>query len=944
MQPVTTQKHMGSGGPWLATIALANLLAGAALPSPALAQADAGSLGLKELKILADQNVQSKSFSQSIPYLEELILRLQYTEEERTWKVLEWAMFQLGVAHLEMGRYATSVTNFHDYIKRWPKGNSVKHAYLLQGEAYASQEQWHEVRRVMRILTKNPSLRRREQVWARRLIGESYFREQKWAESIPSLTYVVENCTRRELRDLAAVQVTTALVKVENFDGLFRFIPYVYRTTARFDIDLNIALIQAGDRNYETDRYPYAISSYRLVHFKSELEKNLEVRIATAEHRLKMLWNERDIEFSQMSGMHRNLKRLIKDYKIQRVELRELPDYDQEVIIRMAQTYLNLERYWEALTQFRRVFDMYPDHELAEQGLYSAYATAREMEQEERAMKEGYDYLQAFPLGTYWEGLTVSLGQLHVRRKEYTQCLRLSEASLEEKPDHSLKPNLLYLMGYCHFHLNQHEQALDRFAEILSEHPDSAFVEDASYWHPMAHLFLHHYTPAREEFGVFLATFPESTYYEDGSFRYAVGFYGEGNHPSSEEQLQTFVKAYPKSRLLGEAYCMLGDITASWAKLDLALDYYRRVPDAAVNMTEINYAAFQSARVYELEAKYDEIIALFRDYIEAHGEEGNFSQALYWIGNAYMRSERHDQALDTFFNGIIAYGDARAQYGIDMMIRDLAIQHQTLQGLDSHQRFMRKLYRALAEARKDSRRTLNLRLVTLFTEVTPSGTARDKLVAILMNPKNLEFAGPLTLAIMGREATARGKKELARSTYRTLLNEFGDSDFTVDALSGLAELDIVAGNYQKAEAHLSALIAKYPRLPAAAKSQKRLGDVFRLQGKPEHAIEAYNTLLSIREWRGPLFPEALYWIGICHLEKDRSDQAFAHFERIYLLYRAYGNWTAKAYWRGAECLLKLNQTSDAVTTLRELIADKSLQDFPETEAARKKLATLGDQA
>ena len=302
--------------------------------------------------------------------------------------------------------------------------------------------------------------------------------------------------------------MTTALVRLERFEELFQVIPYVYRTPARYDIALNLALAEAGDRNYESDQFLRAISLYRLVFFKHELLENLTANIARAERDRKLVWQEPGLDRSRMVALNRQLKRQIQEYEIQQVQIRRIPDYDEEILIRLAQTYLNLRRYWEALTQFRRVFDERPQHPLAEQALYSAFATAREMENIERSIKEAYDYLDAYPLGEHWEPLTVELAQLHVQQKEYALALAVSGEALELKPDHSLRPHLLYLQGYSHFQREQLAEALARYEEILDRHPACAFVEDASYWRALTQLFLQRYSDAHTGFAAILEGLP----------------------------------------------------------------------------------------------------------------------------------------------------------------------------------------------------------------------------------------------------------------------------------------------------------------------------------------------------------------------------------------------------------------------------------------------------
>jgi tetratricopeptide (TPR) repeat protein len=123
-------------------------------------------------------------------------------------------------------------------------------------------------------------------------------------------------------------------------------------------------------------------------------------------------------------------------------------------------------------------------------------------------------------------------------------------------------------------------------------------------------------------------------------------------------------------------------------------------------------------------------------------------------------------------------------------------------------------------------------------------------------------------------------------------------------------------------------------------AQKRVADVHRIQGRPEEAIENYNMLFGVREWRGALTAEAVYRIGQCYFDQGNYEKAFAFFQRGYVLYEGYPAWAAKAYLGSADCLEQLGKTDQATATLREMLAQDPYAGLPEREQAQTKLDRL----
>lgn len=96
----------------------------------------------------------------------------------------------------------------------------------------------------------------------------------------------------------------------------------------------------------------------------------------------------------------------------------------------------------------------------------------------------------------------------------------------------------------------------------------------------------------------------------------------------------------------------------------------------------------------------------------------------------------------------------------------------------------------------------------------------------------------------------------------------------------------------------------------------------------------------VREWRGPLWPEALYKVGRCHLAKGDAEKAFAYFQRVYVLYGGYTTWVAKAYLDSGACLEQLGRKVEAARTYQEMLAVDALIKTPEGREALQRVTKL----
>ena len=857
-------------------------------------------------------------------------------------QALEFCMLNIGIAQIEQKKTEAAIASLKRFVERYPLSPKWAAAYILMGEAHALRGEWPRVQEIADgLLGSGEKLSYRERVYTHRLRSEACMKQKKWKEALPSAEYLYRNGPDWDTRTDAAVTLIICLARLDDLPRLHRFLPHVYETPARFDVGLNLVLVEEGDRRYGDRQFDKALMLYRLVFPKKVLIARLEERIADVKQ------NALRLEMSDVSEVaeagaarRRQIQRLLPELEKGLEQIRKTEDYDQRLGLRMAGCYYELQRYLEALYVYRGVYEDGPRSPEGEQALYSCFTTAYAAHDTARSLREGYEYLRAYPKGTFWEALVLNLVQVHIQEQQHPPALALMQKAAELSPDFSARDQLLYLRGFCHFQNEEPAAALAAFAALAKDFPDGPYADAAAYWSGMCHLFLGQHAEARAIFEAFLKKYPDRVYAEDATYRLGMACYGMADAAAAAQVFEDFLNRFPQSPAKAEVLNMLGDIAAGRGDLDRALDLYRRAPEFAVNQVQANYAVFQAARTYELENRFEEIIRLFRDYVARYGEKGNFTEAAYWIGNACMKQGRQDEALSEFFDTIVRHGDLPRNYGVDMILRDLIAEKGSLIDPDKRRAFMDRLYTEIDKARAEQRYTLTLRLVTLFAETASQRDVQQRLSLSILRESNIPQAGPLTLSHLGRTAEQSGRPELAEKVYRYFLKHYRDSDLAIDALKGMARVHLQRRQFDQAVPLLEDIASRFAMLPDAAWAQLRLAEALRQQGKADEAIRIYGAILGVREWKGEAWAEALVGTGLAHREKGDVKQAFPFFQRVYVMYAGYPEWAATAYVRSAECLDQAGQAEQAVTTLQELLANERLANTAGAQEGRKLLIKL----
>ena len=907
----------------------------------------------RETAELARRAVRGGAFGEAIPLLTQLIEWLH--ESKRYANDVAKYRFQLGLCHYLTGSFPGARDAFRTYLGKHRNGKYACQASIYLGDSLRFDGKLKDaLPQYKKTLKGYPLLLDadlRTDIYSS--MARCHLAADNWKDAIPMLMKVYRNAPDQMRASWAATLLTVAYLKELQLDNVYELVPYLMNedSLAGCSVAFNLSALEAGDGLFADERYRDALWVYRLVHPRAWIEKQAKRQVRKYRQHIEDLYEQ--------PGKYRELMRAqetLGEAEAAVTALKEVKDYDVELKFRIARSYMEVRRFRDARGLFLNLRSVL-DETQAEEPLYLGFICSTSLRPWDRAFQHGMEYLKDYPhpKGQYYDAVSLSLGQMHAALKQWPKVISVVTKALEVHPEHESSAECMFLVGYASFMEEKYGDAIKWLKGLNDTFPEHERVEESTYWLGMAYLFHTNYKKGFQTFDHFVGAFPDSPYVEDATFRRAVCQYGQSLFAETEASLLAFNERYPRSKLVGESYMMLADISGSTGRLKQAVKRFDRAIKRGddLNIELYNYCCFRRGEMSKDLEDFPAIEAHFTAYIERNREGSNLPMAVYWVATAKWQKDDKKGAMDYLLAKVESYGRDRRALGIDLLLQEWVSKSQNLQASTRAVAWERLRTRA-RELEKDGSRTLALRMkhILLFAPAPasdkddpPKADRADvaQLRAELLNVANVAAAPPTVLEYMIDEGPKDGKPELATAAAEAVLQDFPETDYVVPARMWLAREAIKSEAFQLAETHLDVIREVFATSDAAADALLMLGDMYLSQKRPSKADTCYKDVLSVRSWRGPRSPRAVFGRGECARQRRQYLEACAFYERIYLLYAHYSPWVAKAYLARAQCLERLRKPGAAREVLETMLVNEKLAEFPEFQEAKALLAKTRSQ-
>lgn len=924
----------------------------------ATAQEDYSSMGVSGLINAANLRLKRGDYAGAIPALEEVVDRFRDLTDPAKVEILQNARFQLARSFYKIGDIPAGMQVLEEYLEQEPR-KQERMALRMVAQGLFEASGWDKIEVVASKLLGMSDLSTDDRLNANLMLGQALFHQEKWKECIAPLSYAESQTEDDQTQQVTQIMIVRALVEAENWKELFVWIPRVYRTEAKYDITLNLTAMKAAKALFKQDDSLNALVLYRMILPREELIDFSNKRIAKLSRKLA-----KDEKVGISKRVRKERVKAIEEIRSLIEKITELPPYEDEVAFRIGKIYHELKRYWEGYVLFEMLYERAPDSDIGGAAILELVLTLYDLHEVDLAEEQVLKYLTNRISGKSARRLLSIMMLDNLKNQNGTKVSSLQTfmdrlSTTLEADELSVEGDLHYMLAFGYFQIGDHKASENQFTTIITEFKDSQRVPDAYYYLGMTYMMRAEYQNAIDAFKAYQEKYPEGEYYSDATFRQGVCFFGLNDTPEAEKVFTLFIETYPTDRFVSEAYSMRGDIESAKNgqddpktlnideydphTLDRALADYRKAIDTSETPKQAAYAAFQAAEVYKLEFKWQEIIDLMNYYLNDKEGGADVAQAVFWIGQAQIALGQVDEAVLAYLNSILTYGDDVNQAGVDKIIDELMSIVNYRLNEEDREIFLIKLKLKMTDI-DPSRAVLLLRLNMAVALFSGEEKTQEMGRSLLSENQDLRIATPISLAVMCDAAVASGDPQQMGRLYDYFIEYFEDSEklwtaYRAKTYQLLTTDDFIA---------VTNVIEEAQNLYGAdlfmGWSQVIKGDTLLKMKLYDEAEDAYNTVMGVPSWRGPLYAEAMYGMGQCRLAQQDFDGAHNFFQRTYLLFKAYadGTWSAKGYLAAADCLLKLDRKADAIKTWKDMLGNEYVNTLPEVETAKEMLKKYGD--
>lgn len=779
--------------------------------------------------------------------------------------------------------------------------------------------------------------------------AESLYGLGKWAECIDPYTYIIDHSSDSSQRKgYSIMQVINALIKMKDYDRLLRYIPELYRTDARYDIRVNLALMNAADALFKEKEYHSALPLYRMILPREELlayhQPHLEaLRIECGLDPQNPTLPEADedgyIPDDPRSQELRELEGLLN-------ALKKMPPYEAAVQYQMANLYKEVKRYWEAASFFNIVFEADPASEMGQSARGKQVETLLgDLAELSEAEKVAYKYLDENKEGVVPRQVAYALTAFYHKNEKLDQVSRLRKyvdgfVKTDDPELNKYDCELYFLQGIAELIIYNYEASEATLQFLIDTYPGSHQEGNATYWLGLTKLFLKKYQEALDLFDKYIANYPDGKRIPDAYYQGGAALLGLQEIDKSFDRFTLVIEQYPDAKVYPDARNMRGDVYGNRGELDEALVDYEAAWSVASaeerwSKRQADYATFQSAAIYEADDKYDDIIRVVERYMDVFDEEADIAKGMYWIGKTKIQQDLYEEALDAYLTTVVKYGDDLKQDGVDMILKELI----KVSGIYLSNEQRDQLLEDLKTERDAAADKLTLQLRIKSTIATIEGTQVELGSELLDELTDLASATPPVLGIMCEAALALEKYDRADDMIDVFTVHYPESEFLKAAYKLKAFGQFAQKDYDNALKTIQMVYDIFGPVYDLAWTQIMKGEIMLAREKYDAAAEIFRALVETPAWRGEPYAQGYFMLGKVEEARGKLGNAHAYYQRVYMQYKGWaeGDWAAKAYLAAADCLKKLNMPFDARNTYRAFLFDRFLNQHPLADTAREEL-------
>lgn len=642
---------------------------------------DASQLGFSDLQSQANALVETGQLEKAMPFLEELIKRVEATENSEI--KLDFPIFLLGTAHIQRfvatnnaGELNETLRWYDKLQKDYPNSPKIKDALLKKVDVLRILKREDDAIALMKqLLDGTYSFRLNLQQESKLLkdLTQIYYNKGDWKDGLPIFAKLMNTSRDFEDQAWAAAASFEAYVAEKRLDDAMALLPTLARESeVRYLPRFNVALLRTSDTMVAQTRLSDAAILLNLIKTTDIMIEHNEANVAKKQ--AKIQFNK---DMGRSKEATERLTQEVKNLEATLTQLRKLPTLRNELLVRRARNYTKTARRYEAFWMFFDLMTENPKDPQTEFFTYATFSNALQLKKTDTAITVGKAYRSQFPQGDFYSDISIALVSTLKDRGDSTEYVQIAKDFLDTHPLDTVSSNMLALWAGHYMENAQFEKVIQQTTSWLSQHNKPIFEDGLFYWRGLSELQTGAYNEATKSFTSLLKQYPTSIYAEDGLLRKGASLYYAQNFEDARDTLYRYTKKYPRGSALDQAYYFLGEIENLAGDYELALKHFKRADEITTLQDIHDGVAFSIGTIYENLERYEEMAAHFKAYAERFGEEGRLTDAIFELGRAYEFLRQPNEMLALYREYIEKFANDSENAGVDTLIEGYAEKYTT---------------------------------------------------------------------------------------------------------------------------------------------------------------------------------------------------------------------------------------------------------------------------
>lgn len=586
------------------------------------------------------------------------------------------------------------------------------------------------------------------------------------------------------------------------------------------------------------------------------------------------------------------------------------------------------------------------------------------------------------------------LGEAYFANAEYTRAIesfQRAEASGEVTPEAQLEAR--FQRAWVLYQNRAFDEAQPIFESVYVQSPDSELGGEALFWSADSYYNIREFGPASARFQRYLAEFRNGEFRSAARYSLGWSYFMLGEFERAIPPLRQFLDNFEEPEIAIfpydiDAKLRIADANFALRNYDDAIAFYE---NAQAFERSADYATYQIANSFYRNDQTFEAVRTFRQLISDFPQSGFREQAQYSIGYIYLLSGNYSQAIQEFERTIERFPRsqwaARAQYNIGNAHFNAG---EYTAAIAAYQRVLDRYPQSdliieavngiqFAQEAAGQSDTSTQKLEEFIASNPQAGTAdqlRFRQAQSLLETSDYEGAVqsfrqyirvtnnermiPEAWYNIAEAHRRAGQRDQAREAYRTVIDDFPNSDRRDTALLELGNMHLSAGEYDNAMTRFSQLAESSRRLRfearigmgnaslakgdiSAAESNFNQagglgGDQNQVQlGMAKVAFQRNNFSEARDKFRevsenssGVTGAEAQFRYGLLLQRMNSHIDAIREFGNVRIFFGAYTNWVAEAMLASIDSNLALGNRTEA-----EQISRMVREEYPGTGYAQR---------